>query len=61
MRICDTVKVPVDEETDVEQLHVHPTEGREHVLGPECWCRPELDWAFLGPGAPSVWIHRTIH
>lgn len=61
MRQVSHAKVPLDEETDQEQVHVHPVEGREHVMCPECWCHPELDTVYLGPGAARVWVHRTIH
>jgi hypothetical protein len=50
-------KAPV--EIEVVERHIM-AEGREHWLGPECWCFPRLEYVNPDTGT-EVWVHHEPH
>ena len=62
MRIVERVTtVDEDEDETVDEVHVHPTTGKEHELSRDCWCSPTIDSVYMGPGVAEIWVHRTIN
>lgn len=47
-------------EIEVVERHIMADKGREHWLGPECWCFPRLDYVDPDTGI-EVWVHHEPH
>lgn len=41
----------------VEDQHVMPTTGREHLAAVDCWCSPRVDDGVPSSSGARVWIH----
>ena len=54
-----THTLPEAAEIEVVERHIM-AEGREHWLGPECWCFPRLDYVDPDSGV-EVWVHHESH
>lgn len=54
-----THTLPEAAEIEVVERHIM-AEGREHWLGPECWCFPRLDYVDPDSGV-EVWVHHEPH
>lgn len=47
----------------MNDVHVMPDFGKQHVMRPTCWCRPTKDPRVLRvqPSGPHLWVHGLAH